>query len=244
MVSTGPGRMLRVLTWNVHGCVGRSGGFDPAAIVARFEALDPDIAALQEVDARPALAGAMDTFAYLAEATGRHALAARTLRSPGGDYGHLLLSRWPLSECRELDLSVPEREPRAAVAATVNAPELEFRVLAAHLGLRGRERATKVDRIRGALATWGDAPGIVLGDFNEWPRRSLADRRLCPPLRAAATLPSFPSRRPLFPLDRIWCRAPLAPMSARTVAEARHESDHLPVLAELSVPDRAFADSP
>jgi endonuclease/exonuclease/phosphatase family metal-dependent hydrolase len=33
-------------------------------------------------------------------------------------------------------------------------------------------------------------------------------------------------------------------MSARTVAEARHESDHLPVLAELSVPDRAFADAP
>ena len=243
-MSDDPGEVLRVLTWNVHGCVGRSGRFDPAAIVARIEALAPDIAALQEVDARPALAGAMDTFAYLAEATGRHALAARTIRTPGGDYGHLLLSRWPLSECREVDLSVPAREPRAALVARVNTPGFELRVLAAHLGLRARERAAQIGRIRGAIATWGDAPGIVLGDFNEWRRRSLTNRRLCPPLRAAATLPSFPARRPLFPLDRIWCRAPLIPHSARTVTEARDESDHLPVLAEVWVPDRGVAEAP
>lgn len=241
-MSTGPVDVLRVLTWNIHGCVGRSGEFAPAAVAARLEALDPDIAALQEVDARPARAGTTDTFAYLAEATGRHALAARTLRTPDGDYGHLLLSRWPLLDCRELDLSVPAREPRAALAATVDAPGFRFRVLSAHLGLRARERAYQVGRIRHAVAGWGDAPGIVLGDFNEWRRRSLADRRLCPPLRAAATLRSFPARRPLFPLDRVWCRAPLAPHAARAIAEAWEDSDHLPVLAELSTPGADAAD--
>ena len=226
---------VRVLTWNVHGCVGRGGRFDPGAVIAYLQAIDPDIAALQEVDARRERAGATDTFALIADATGRASLSARTLATASGDYGHMLLSRWPLGHDRQIDLSVPAREPRAAIVTTVSMPGLDLRVLATHLGLRARERSQQINRIRVEVEGWGDAPGLVMGDFNEWRRRSLASRRLCPPFRSAASVPSFPARYPRLALDKIWCRAPLIPQTAKALHEASDLSDHLPVLAELAV---------
>jgi endonuclease/exonuclease/phosphatase family metal-dependent hydrolase len=227
--------LLRVLTWNIHGCVGRAGRFEPDVVAATVAALEPDIVALQEVDARRTLAGGLDTFEMLTGALGASAFAARTIVTDEGDYGHMLLSRWPLEGCRRLDLSVPGREPRAAILATVRVPGLDVTVAAAHLGLRARERAAQLDALTAALAG-GDPDGgaaIVLGDFNEWRRRGVASRRLCPPFQPAAALPSFPARRPILALDRIWCRTPLTPHAARTVTEARDASDHLAVLAEL-----------
>ena len=49
----------------------------------------------------------------------------------------------------------------------------------------------------------------MLGDFNDFPGRGLAERSLCPPLIATPELPTYPSRLPLLPLDRIWFSAPL-----------------------------------
>jgi endonuclease/exonuclease/phosphatase family metal-dependent hydrolase len=237
MTRSGPDR-LRVLTWNVHGCVGRAGRFEPDVVAAAVAALDPDIVALQEVDARRTLAGGLDTFGMLADALGASAVSARTIVTDEGDYGHMLVSRWPLVARRRLDLSVPGREPRSAILATARVPGLNVTVVATHLGLRARERATQLDTLAAALEANEDDGGaaIVLGDFNEWRRRGVASRRLCPPFRPAAALPSFPARRPILALDRIWCRAPLAPHAARTVTEARDASDHLAVLAELRMP--------
>lgn len=44
---------------------------------------------------------------------------------------------------------------------------------------------------------------------------------------------SFPARRPMFALDRIWCRAPLKPVGAALATDYRHLSDHSVVIAEL-----------
>jgi endonuclease/exonuclease/phosphatase family metal-dependent hydrolase len=235
---------LRVLTWNIHGCVGRSGRFDPDAVAAAVAAVDPDVVALQEVDSRRPVAGGVDTFEALAAELGGSAFAARTIVTHEGDYGHMLLSRWPLTACRRLDLSVPGREPRAAILATAHTPGLDVAVVAAHLGLKSRERAYQVETIAGALRRDDDGPAVVLGDFNEWRRRGAATRRLCPPFRPAATLASFPARRPMLPLDRVWCRAPLMPHAARALTEARDLSDHLAVLAELTIDRREPRPTP
>lgn len=233
---TGAGRRaIRVLTWNIHGCVGRRGRFEPDAVAGAIAAVDADIVALQEVDSRRALAGGLDTFGALAEALGPGAYAARTILTDDGDYGHMLLSRWPLESCRRLDLSLPRREPRAAIVATARVPGIDVTVVAAHLGLQARERAAQVDLIAGELEKRPGGAAVVLGDFNEWRRRGPATRRLCPPFSPAAALPSFPARRPLLALDRIWCRHPLEPLAARTVTEARDASDHLAVVAELGI---------
>jgi endonuclease/exonuclease/phosphatase family metal-dependent hydrolase len=235
---TPAGKRVRVLTWNVHGCVGRSGRFDPDAVVNTVRRLQPDIAALQEVDARRHVTGGVDTFAHITDQLGGHAAEARTIRTPYGDYGHLLISRWPLEQVQTLDLSVAAREPRAAIVACT--AERWLHVAAAHLGLNARERRRQLGLIRGVIDERAPGPCVVLGDFNEWRRKGVATKALCPPFVAATTLPTYPAGWPVLPLDRIWYRPPLELVSARVVSEVQRLSDHLPVLAELRI-DARFA---
>jgi endonuclease/exonuclease/phosphatase family metal-dependent hydrolase len=170
----------------------------------------------------------------LREAFDWHSAEARTIRSPDGDYGHVLMSRWPIRDSACLDLAFRRREPRIAISALVASPLGDIRVIAAHLGLSGRERRQQLETILRHLADGNDWGAIVMGDFNEWRRVGASTRALCPPFDVAAAMPSFPARRPMFSLDRIWCRPPLQPVGARLATEYRHLSDHLPVIAELT----------
>lgn len=226
------GTLIRAVTWNIHGCVGRRGRFDPDAIAVLLRELNPDILALQEVDSRTARSVGLDTFAYLAETLGLFALHARTIRTPSGDYGHMLMSRWHFFDGDEHDLSVGNREPRHAITGEIRTFERPLWILAAHLGLRAAERRIQVDRIRRLADHCGNGPAIILGDFNEWRYPGVAGRSLCPPFHPVERLLSYPSVRPLFPLDRIWYRGPLSLRRAWIVGAGRLHSDHLPLAAE------------
>jgi hypothetical protein len=56
---------------------------------------------------------------------------------------------------------------------------------------------------------------------------------LNPALLATPPLPTYPSRLPLLPLDRIWFSAPLGLLTAATLSDAEGVSDHLPLVASL-----------
>ena len=49
--------MPRIVTWNVHRCVGRDGVCSPARVARVLASLQPDIVALQELDVRRARTG-------------------------------------------------------------------------------------------------------------------------------------------------------------------------------------------
>jgi len=80
-------------------------------------------------------------------------------------------------------------------------------------------------------------PTVLMGDFNQWGRSRGALREFVAPWEALAIGNSFPSRRPIAPLDRIvhsgeWtCRGALVHHSALAVTA----SDHLPVSATLEL---------
>jgi endonuclease/exonuclease/phosphatase family metal-dependent hydrolase len=223
---------LRVLTWNVHQCVGRDGVCNPERVGAALEAMQPDIAALQEIDNR-ARGGSRDAFSYFGTLFGWGTLETRTLRAPGGDYGHILLSRWPIEALGEIDLSIRFREPRKAIVGDVRTPHGRITVIAVHLGLLPGERRRQYERLQGRIAALSDRPLVVLGDFNDFPGRGLAERSLSPPLRGTPELATYPARFPLLPLDRIWFTPPLELDTINTVREAERASDHLPLLATL-----------
>jgi endonuclease/exonuclease/phosphatase family metal-dependent hydrolase len=236
-MSADPGR-VRALSWNLHGFVGRSGQRDPVPALAAVRELAADIVALQEVDERRREPGDARDFDALRETFGPHSAEARTLRSPDGDYGHLLMSRWPMHDVVRLDLGVARREPRMAISCRVESPAGAIRVLAAHLGLSAAERGHQLDVIRRHLAATDEDAAIVLGDFNEWRRVGAATRALCPPFEPAVAKASFPARFPLLALDRIFSRAPLRPLAGTTVRAYRQLSDHLPVVADFACADR------
>ena len=228
-------REIRFLTWNVHGCVGRDGVCDPDRVARVLEAAQPDISALQEIDNRTTKA-VRDPFSYFGQLFGWTSVAARTLTARDGHYGHIVLSRWPIESLGEIDLSVRWREPRKAIVGAVQSPAGRIIVIAAHLGLLPFERRRQFARLKTRLESIPDRPLVVLGDFNDFPGRGLAERNLCPPLTPTPELATYPSRLPLLPLDRIWFSDPLRLTTIATLRDAGRASDHLPLLASFCWP--------
>ena len=161
---------IRVLTWNVHGCVGRDGVRDPNRVARVLEAAQPDISALQEIDSRTR-AAAHDPFSYFGELFGWTTVSARTLTAKDGHYGHIVLSRWPIESLGEIDLSMRWSEPRKAIIGAIQVPGARVIVIAVHLGLLPFERRRQFARLRERIETIAEGPLIVLGDFNDFPRR-------------------------------------------------------------------------
>ncbi|MEJ2433038.1 MAG: endonuclease/exonuclease/phosphatase family protein, partial [Pseudolabrys sp.] len=129
---------LRVMTWNIHGALGRNPRFDLGRVVELVRNWDPDIVALQEVDSRRALAGGANPFEFLPGAVGLYGIGAKSVTTKDGDYGQILISRWPLRTQEVRDISYQEREPRRAIRADVETPAGPLRVVATHLGLSVR----------------------------------------------------------------------------------------------------------
>jgi endonuclease/exonuclease/phosphatase family metal-dependent hydrolase len=223
----------RILTWNIHKGIGADRRYDLGRIIDLARSHEPDIVALQEVDSR----GRDPTnlpLAALKLALGSHAAEARTIVAEDGHYGHVLISRWPLEEIALHDVSIGRREPRCAIDAVIRTPRGPFRVIATHLGLGLGERRRQIARLVALARAAAETQGLVmLGDFNDWHgevRRALDDL-----LPAWSFLRTFPARRPLFKLDRIFCRPAGALSQCWTDGEARRASDHLPVIADLAL---------
>ncbi len=234
-----PPPFLRLATYNVHGCVGVDRYYAPGRVAEIVAALRADIIALQEVDGRRPLHAGLAQFEFFERATGLHAVAGPNIRGDRGEYGNLLLTRFPITRIRRIDLSQPGREPRGALDVDLDTPYGPLRVVTLHLGLARAERDIQIRRIAGIL---GDpaatAPRTVLmGDFNEWFRGAAARlAAITARFPTAHTPRSFPAPLPLLPLDRIYVRP--APHRVHAVAPvmplARRASDHLPVALDIA----------
>lgn len=223
---------LVVATYNVHGCVGRDGRFDPSRVAAVIDELNADVVALQELEWRPE--GALHVLDELARKTGYTPVAGPTLFRADGHYGNALLTRLAIRRVDRLDLSVVGREARGAIDAKLSAEGGAVRVLATHLGLRAGERRSQLKRLLHALGV-APMPTVLMGDLNEWflwgrPLRWL--RRHFGRTPAPAT---FPARWPVFALDRIWVEPTrmLLEVRAHRSDLARLASDHLPLRGVL-----------
>ncbi len=112
---------IRVLTWNVHGGLGLDGVRDFSRIADHIAATGADIVALQEVDGRDRR-GKSAPMTILRDRLGHEGVSVSAISAPDGDYGQVLMCRWPLVEVEKHNLSVGRFEPRCAIAATANTP--------------------------------------------------------------------------------------------------------------------------
>jgi endonuclease/exonuclease/phosphatase family metal-dependent hydrolase len=113
-----------------------------------------------------------------------------------------------------------------------------LRVLATHLGLRPTERREQVKRLLAAVEGEHEHSTILMGDLNEWYLWGRPLRWLHAHFRdKPAAPPTFPARRPVLALDRIWVSPIGCLRSLRRHASplARAASDHLPLVAEVVV---------
>lgn len=223
---------LTIATYNIHRAVGRDGRFSPNRIVDVVAEIGADVIALQEVP----LGGShvADVLACLQEATGFLGAAGPTLDLPESRYGNAVLSRYPISSVRTIDLSFGLREPRGALDADLQCDGHPLRVVATHLGLSPAERRHQVRVLLQAFDT-GAMPVVLMGDINEWFMWGRPLRWLKSHFQRAPAPPTFPAHRPLFALDRIWIRPHqrLAKVGAHMSPLACVASDHLPLVAQV-----------
>jgi endonuclease/exonuclease/phosphatase family metal-dependent hydrolase len=225
---------MRLMTWNIHGGLGSDWRWDLPRIVEVIQRHAPDIVALQEVDSRRTARAqfASPAFEYLAEAIGTHIAEARLITAPDGDYGHVLISKWPFVKKALHDISFASREPRAAIEALVETPDGPLHILAAHLGLRIRERQHQLLALE-QLCLADDSPSVLLGDFNDWVWRGKVQKHLSLLMPARSWAKTFPAFAPVFAIDRVYVRTAEALLRSWTDRSAWRASDHLPVIAEI-----------
>lgn len=232
---------LRVATYNIHSCIGNDRAYDPKRVADVILETGADVVGLQEVAAKPDLEGVADQFSYLAEATGMTAIAGPNVILRESRFGNVLLTRWPALGVRRVDLSVAPYEPRGAVVADLSVRGLRTRIITTHLGLRVWERARQHATLGDLMAARGEAPAVVMGDFNSWWPDISALKTLGPRFGCRLSPASFPAHLPFLALDRIWAVPDLfiGRIRAHKTPLARQASDHLPVVADLELPEPA-----
>jgi endonuclease/exonuclease/phosphatase family metal-dependent hydrolase len=233
---------VRVATYNIH----RSRGLDrrtrPERIAAVLATIDPDIVALQEVIG-PGLTGPGHA-EEIGAALGMGWVMAPTRELRRHQFGNVVLSRYPIREHTQIDLSWKTCEPRCSQRVAVDFTEgCQLQVYNAHLGTALLERRYQAPRLAGwILDRKVPDPKIVLGDFNEWGRGLVSDvlaERLSsidlyPHLKRRRTYPGF---FPVLHLDHIYFSGNI---EIRRVELPRSRlalvaSDHLPLVADLRI---------
>ena len=242
---------IQIVSWNIHRCFGSDGRHAPERIAAVLKSLNADIIALQEVDSSLRVAGEIDQLSFLANELGMKAIMGPTLKRDYGAYGNAVLSRFPVCNAEEYDLSYRKFEPRGALGVEFELGlSQRLRVVNAHLGLRYWERAFQLDQILSEIV-WPnsdclDQPAVLLGDFNEWFPFTGNGLRLKRNFREISRrTPTFPSSWPRFSLDRICVSGEVSQFSSRVEAgtAARTASDHLPLVATFRLSVAASVSS-
>lgn len=236
-----PETSLKVASYNIHLGIGSDGLFDPERVAGVIAELDADVVALQEVQRNPA---GFDMLDYLSTAGRFHGIAGPTLVTAHGDYGNAILTRQSPAEVQRWDLSVPRWEPRGAIAMTLDKGGGRLRIIATHLGLWPAERRRQIRKLLGFMHHAGAMPTVLLGDVNEWFLWGRPLRWLHRHFKETPALATFPSRWPVFALDRIWVepRRALVSIAVHESVAARMASDHLPITATIDFAAHARPD--
>lgn len=249
---------LRVLSYNIHKCIGGvDRRYDPERIVSVIKQLDPDVLMLQEVDAGATRSNGDRQVELLGEHLGMRYQSwfPNVDVRGGGHYGNAILSRYPLIESSNIDLSIRWKKRRSALHGVLRVRhddvDRTVHVFNMHLGLARFERRIQLQKFLDShpfAHLHHDTPIVVGGDLNdvygglggllapsgfrgpgaEPPGTHVKGEILRRPL-------TFPAWGPMRALDAIFVRGDLDFMHlSRCDSElARRASDHRPLVAEV-----------
>jgi len=243
---------IRLLTWNIHKCIGGlDRRYDPERIRETIAHYGPDVALLQEVDNAVKRSNKDRQVDLLGELLGmRHRsyfpnVAIRT----GGEYGNAILSRFPLTDTQNIDLSIKYKKKRSVLHGRYRVRLNGHRgkhtrtlhIYNMHLGLSGAERKVQLRKFLESHPFNGlheRTPIVVAGDLNDvW--GTLGPKLLEPAgfRGIGRVLRTFPAYAPVRALDSVYVRGQvkIVKVFRAKVQVARRASDHLPLIADLEI---------
>ena len=178
---------------------------------------------------------------YLADSVWTHHAYGKNAIYQQGHHGNAILSEMPFKHWHNLNISLMNFSQRGILhGVTVN----NLHLLCVHFGLFERERRSQtrslVEYVKKNIPD--DEPLILAGDFNDW--RKSCHNTLIRELNVRdayqehnqQVAKTFPSFRPLLPMDRIYLRG-LRARSCHIMndPEWRKISDHCALLAEVNL---------
>lgn len=251
---------LRILSYNIHkGFSFSNARFILNLIKRAIRKVHPDLVFLQEVVGHHQLHSKKyrhwplsSQFEYLADELWPHFAYGKNAVYSAGHHGNAILSKYPILEWENLDISTNTFENRGLLHATISIPQAHFSVnlICAHLSLFEMDRKKQItklcQRIQHAVPT--QAPLIVAGDFNDWREVATSTLREQVHLEEAFSqlhgehARTFPSWLPLVCLDRIYYRG-FTPVSATRLSGTpwRRLSDHAALLTEFNLDNRGYS---
>ncbi|MCK4468223.1 MAG: endonuclease/exonuclease/phosphatase family protein, partial [Desulfobacterales bacterium] len=176
-------RALRIMTYNIHSCIGMDGKISPERIARVIARYSPDIVALQELDVGRARTGRVDQADLIAQHLQMDYQFFPTVRIRKGLYGNAILTHFPMRSVRADKLpglpDKPQLEPRGVLWAAIEADGTEIQFINTHLGLKLNERQVQAEALLGS--GWLSHPDcrkpiILCGDFNALPSSSICRR--------------------------------------------------------------------
>jgi endonuclease/exonuclease/phosphatase family metal-dependent hydrolase len=231
---------VRIITYNVHKGVGPGKRSILAEAVRAAAEREPDILLCQEV--YHGVEDDVHQCHFITEVTGFPHVFGPNAFYQRGCHGNATFADLPIAEHRNIDVTESLFEKRGILHTLLESEAGPVDVLNVHFSLTGRQRRRQWSRLLDELPDDPGLPVLACGDFNDW--SGALDRR------AAATgvltnalwhLPrhrrsTFPARRPLFAMDRIYFRG-FRLLSVRVLEGTPWNllSDHLPVEAELEL---------
>jgi endonuclease/exonuclease/phosphatase family metal-dependent hydrolase len=245
-----------VVTYNVHQCLGRDGKFSPARVARMIARCNPDVLALQELDAVDSRANQIELVGELNRLLQTEFHGYPTIDDemnvPHEFFGEAILSRYPLKLVRAAALPRLNSKrrakagPRGASWVTLDFAGHKIQILNAHLSHNRRERQLQVETLLGPdWLAHPDCDGsvIVCGNFKP-PRKSRTQKLLGHDLiNAQKTVGIHRPRRtwtgrgPLVLTERVFVSGPLQVLKASVSRSelSRLASDHFPLLVEVRV---------
>ena len=243
---------LSVLTLNLHkGMSPLNRRAHMQEIAGALHGVAADVLFLQEVQGRDSrrqhLHKGWPQHDYLARALSHSACYGMNASYEHGHHGNAVLSRFSQHTVGNHDISVNRLERRGVLHTVIQPQDWPQPVacLCAHLNLLAHDRRQQYRQLLHYIQHHipADMPLILAGDFNDWAGE--ADRWLSGAsglqeafiTRDGRHARSFPARIPLLSLDRIYTRG--LTVQHATVFRGQpwsHLSDHLPLLATVSLP--------
>ncbi|MFK0332015.1 endonuclease/exonuclease/phosphatase family protein [Rhizobium sp. NPDC090275] len=236
---------LRILTYNVHSCIGTDRQLDPNRIADVIAQSGADIIALQELDVGRKRTGGIDQAHMIATLLKMEAHFNPALHVQEEKYGDAILTALPALRMKAGPLP-SVGETRGAIWTQVDAGGRKLNVLNTHLGLRNIDRIKQVRTLLSdewiGSPDFHATPSVICGDLNARPSspayRMLAGQFRDAQLSAAGRpRPTFPSRFPLLRIDHVFLSRELKVSAANVVSTplTKRASDHLPLLITLKL---------
>lgn len=242
--------MPRIVTYNVHRCVGNDRQLDVARIARALATLEPDIVALQELDVGRARTGHVDQAHEIARQLDMACHFHAALKVEEELYGDAILTAYPEVLIQTGPLPghprIAQLEPRGVLWVQVEIDGKPVQILNTHLGLVPREQQIQAAYIAGP--SWLEhprcvGPRILLGDFNAtatsvvyrtFNAKLAPARRLSPNKSPTAT---FPSPLPVLRIDHVFVSPEIRVKDVFVPFDPlwRVASDHLPLVMDFEV---------